>query len=181
MGVVECISPPMCGSHWWIIHTQVHWWISYIRTVNYVFGTTFQISSNASDIRNLFPTCVKETWVPSWIDAILIWYHYIVICTLVTIFNWWLSSKDMKLQVLIKEVLIIFHLLTFRILLLCSLASGHRALFLVQETTQELLYIYIYLHIYVYIYIYIVEHKVSSITSEPTQSSSRRVSSLRTH
>ena len=120
-----------------------------------------------------------------WIEVILIWYHYIVICTLVTIFNGWLSSKDMKLQVLIKEVLIVFHLLTFRILLLCSLASGHRALFLVQETTQELLYIYIYLHIYVYmyiyiyIYIYIVEHKVSSITSEPTQSSSRRVSSLK--
>ena len=54
MDVVECISPPMCGSHWWIIHTQVHWWISNIRAVRYVCGTPFQISGNASDIGNLF-------------------------------------------------------------------------------------------------------------------------------
>ena len=78
-------------------------------------------------------TCVTGTWVTSWIDVIVIWYHYIVICTLVTIFNWWLSSKDMKLRVLIKEVLVVFHWLTFRIILLCSLVSGYRALFLVQE------------------------------------------------
>ena len=63
-------------------------------------------------------TCVTGTWVTSWIDVILIWYHYIVICTLVTIFNWWLSSKDMKLRVLIKEVLVVFHWLTFRIICL---------------------------------------------------------------
>ena len=68
-------------------------------------------------------------------DVILIWYHYIVICTLVTIFNWWLSNKNMKLRVLIKEVLVVFYWLAFRIILLCSLASGHWALFLVQETT----------------------------------------------
>ena len=92
----------------------------------------------------LCPTCVTETWVPFWIDVILIWYHYIVICTLVTIFNLWLSSKDMKLQVLIKEVLAVFHWLTFPIILLCSLANGHRALFLVQETTQELLYLLLF-------------------------------------
>ena len=36
-----------------------------------------------------------------------------------------------------------------------------------------------YIYIHVYIYIYIVEHKVCSVTSEPTQSSSRRVSSLK--
>ena len=54
MGVVECISPPMYGSHQWIIHTQVHWWISYIGAVHYACGTTFQISGNASDIRNIF-------------------------------------------------------------------------------------------------------------------------------
>ena len=53
MGVVECISPPMCGSHQWIIHAQVHWWISHIGAVDYVYGTPFQISGNASDIRNL--------------------------------------------------------------------------------------------------------------------------------
>ena len=58
----------------------------------------------------LCPTCVTGTWI----DVILIWYHYIVICTLVTIFNWWFSSKDMKLQVLIKEVFVVFHWLTFR-------------------------------------------------------------------
>ena len=76
----------------------------------------------------LCPTCVMGTWVPSWIDVILIWYHYIVICKLVTISNWWLSSKDMKLWVLIKEVLLVFHWLTFCI-------------------------IYIYMYIYIYIYI----------------------------
>ena len=64
----------------------------------------------------LCPTCVMGTWVTSWIDVILIWYHYIVICTLVTIFNWWLSSKEMKLRVLIKEVLGVFHWIRFRII-----------------------------------------------------------------
>ena len=77
-----------------------------------------------------------------------IWYHYYVICTLVIIFNWWLSSKDMKFQVLIKEVLVVFRWLTCRIILLCSLARGHRPLLLVQETPQELLYICIYIYIY---------------------------------
>ena len=56
----------------------------------------------------LCSACVTGTWVTSWIDVILIWYHYVVICTLVTIFNWWLSSKDMKLRVLIKEVLVVY-------------------------------------------------------------------------
>ena len=170
MGVVECISPPMCGSHWWVIHTRIYWWIWYIRAVHYVCGTPFQISGNASDIRNLLmclgfavlqktfngwtplhvfagwlcPTCATGTWVISWIDVILIWYQYIVICTLVAIFNWWLSSKDMKLRVLIKEVLVVFYWLTFRIIWLCSLATGHRALFLVQETIQELLYLLLF-------------------------------------
>ena len=55
----------------------------------------------------------KYIWVPFWSDVILIWYHYTVICTFVTIFNWWLSSKDMKLRVLIKETLVVFHWLTF--------------------------------------------------------------------
>ena len=95
-------------------------------------------------VRWLCPTCVMGTWVSSWIDVILIWYHYIVICMLVTIFNWWLSSKDMKLRVLTKEVLVVFHWLTFHIMLLCSLASGHRALFLVQATTQELLHLLLF-------------------------------------
>ena len=96
----------------------------------------------------LCPTCVSGTWETSWIDVILSWYHwyhwYHVICTLVTIFNWWLCSKDVKLRVLIKEVLVVFHWLTFRIILLCSFASGHRALFLVQETIQDLLYLLLF-------------------------------------
>ena len=54
MGVVECISPPVCGSHWWVTHTRIHWWISYIRAVHYVCGTPFQTSGNTSGIRNLF-------------------------------------------------------------------------------------------------------------------------------
>ena len=66
----------------------------------------------------LCPTCVTGTWVTSWIDLILIWYHYIVICTFVIIFNWELSIKDIKLRVLIKEVHIVFHWLTFRIIYL---------------------------------------------------------------
>ena len=73
--------------------------------------------------------CVTGTWLPSSSDVILISHHYVVICTLVKIFNWWLSSKDMKHWVLIKELLSVFHWLTSRIILLCSLASGHRALF----------------------------------------------------
>ena len=123
MRVVECISPPMCGSHRWIIHTRVHWWISYIKAIHYVCGVPFQISGNASDIRNLFMrlglAVLQRDLGASWIDVIFIWYHYIVICTFVTIFNWWLSSKDMKLRVLIKEVLVVFHWLTFRIKYKC--------------------------------------------------------------
>ena len=72
------------------------------------------------------------------------------------IFDWWLSSKDMKLRVLIKEGLVVFHWLTFHIILLCSLASGHRALFLVEETTQELLYIYIYIYMYIVFFYFFV-------------------------
>ena len=60
--------------------------------------------------------CVTGSWVPYWTAIILIWYHYIVICTLVTIFNWWLSSKDMKLRVLLEEALVVFHWLEFRII-----------------------------------------------------------------
>ena len=71
-------------------------------------------------------TCVTGTWVPSWIDVILTWYHYIVICTLVTIFNWWLSSKDMKLRVLIKEVLVVFYWLTFRIIYIYTQSKSPR-------------------------------------------------------
>ena len=32
--------------------------------------------------------CGTETCVPSWSDVILIWYHFIVICTLLSILNW---------------------------------------------------------------------------------------------
>ena len=93
------------------------------------------------------------------LGALLDWRHSYLI-PLVTISNWWLSSKDMKLRVLIKEVLVVFHWLTFRIILLCSLASGHRALFLLQETTQEL---YIYIYIYIYICVIHIIHKYINI------------------
>ena len=76
--------------------------------------------------RDGFVLCVG-IWVPSWSDAIPICYHYIVICILVTIFNWWLSGKEIKLWVLMKEALVVFQWLTFRLILLCWLASGHRA------------------------------------------------------
>ena len=72
----------------------------------------------------LCPTCVARTWVISWIDVILIWYHYIVICMLVTIFNWWLFSKDMKHPVLIKEVLLVFHWLCFALYCSVLLRAG---------------------------------------------------------
>ena len=72
--------------------------------------------------------CVTGSWVSLWSDFILTWYNYVVICTLVTIFNWWLSSKDMKLRVKkIKETLVAFHWPMLRIILLCSLESGHPA------------------------------------------------------
>ena len=38
---------------------------------------------------------------------------------------------------------------------------------------------YIYIYIYIYILYILVEHKVGSVTSEPTQSSGRRVLSLK--
>ena len=47
---------------------------------------------------------------------------------------------------------------TFCNILLCSLASGHRALFLIQETTQELLlllYIYIYIYIFTFLFTFL--------------------------
>ena len=53
------------------------------------------------------------------LGAFLDWRHSYLIplyCMLVTIFNWWLFSKDMKRRVLIKEVLVLFHWLTFRII-----------------------------------------------------------------
>ena len=95
--IIECVSPPMCGSHWWVIHTRIYWWISYFRAVHYVCDTSFQISGNASDIQNLFmslgldvlqkpfngwlplnvfaewlySTCVTGTWVSSWVTSFL--------------------------------------------------------------------------------------------------------------
>ena len=147
-----------------------YWWISYIRAVHYVCGTPFQISGNVSDIRNFFtrlglavlqkhsmmtagwfplhvfarwlcPMCVMGTWISSWDDVILIWYHYVVICTLVTILNWWFSSKDLKLQVMIKEALVVIHRLTVRIILLCSLSSGDGALFWYNRQLKNYYYI----------------------------------------
>ena len=89
------------------------WWISNIRTVCHVCGDPFQISGNVFGIQDLFMrlgSCSAKTsnkwlrsnvyseclhlisltgtWMPFWDDVILIWYHYILICTLVTIFNW---------------------------------------------------------------------------------------------
>ena len=82
--------------------------------------------------------CVMGTWVPSWGDVILIWYHYIVICAFVTIFNWQLSIKGMKLWILIKEALIVIYWLTLCIILLCSLASWHQALLLEKRLHKAL-------------------------------------------
>ena len=45
------------------------------------------------------------------------------------------------------------------------------------ENNPSVIYIYIYITEGLYIYIYI--YKVCSVTSEPTQSSSRRISSLK--
>ena len=93
--------------------------------------------------RWLCPTCVRGTSVTSWIDVILIWYHYIVICTLVTIFNWWLSSKEMKLRVLIKEVLIVFYWLTLRII--CRYIY---VIYMFIYVSISIFYIYYYIYIY---------------------------------
>ena len=74
----------------------------------------------------LCPMCVTGTWVSSWSSVIIIWYHYIVICMLATIFNWWLSSKSMKLRVSIKEPLVVFqsHVLHYTALFTCGRASN---------------------------------------------------------
>ena len=151
MGVVECISPPMCGSQRWIIHTQVQWWISYIGAVHYVCRAPFQISGNASDIWNLFMCLglavlqkyltddyrdgfVLRVWrrpgcppgLTSFLfDIIILLICTFTICTL-AIFNSWLSSKDMKLRVLIKEVLVVFYGLTFRIIYIYTQSKSPR-------------------------------------------------------
>ena len=109
--------------------------------------------------------CHTWTWMSSWSDVILIWYHYIVTCTLLIIFNWWLSSKDMKLRVLIKEALVVFHWLMSHIILLYSLASGHRALFWYKRQLNYYYYYYYnnnnnnyyyYYYYYYYVYIYYI-------------------------
>ena len=98
---------------------------------------TFEISCSAKMFNEWLPWNIWVEWPrlmhdgdlgAPWNDVILIWCYYISICTLVTIFNWWLFSKDIKLRVLIKEALAVFHWITFQIILLCSLANGHRAL-----------------------------------------------------
>ena len=107
------------------------WWIWYIRALHHVCGASFLISGNVYGIQDLFMhlglavlrkhltgdyrQMFTGVWLPLWSDVILIWYHYIVTGMLVTIFNWWMSSKDMKLRILIKEALVVFHWLTFRV------------------------------------------------------------------
>ena len=106
----------------------------------------------------LCPMCVTGTWVPSWSDVIIIRYHYIVICTLVTVFNWWLSSKDIKLRV-------VFHWFTFRIMLLLFWNLRQKVGF---ESFVISIWIYMYIYIcfiyicidiYIYIYIYVCIYK----------------------
>ena len=89
----------------------------------------------------LCPTCVTGTWVTSWMDVILIWYHHIVICTLVTIFNWWLSSKDMKLQVSIKQDSLT-HVSRYTALFTCERASS--PVFGRRDNSRIIIYIYIH-------------------------------------
>ena len=81
----------------------------------------------------------------------LIRYHYIVICTLVTMFNWWLSCKDIKLRVFIKEELVVFHWLTFSIIY----AHKYYTSYIYMQLYIYIIYkciIYIYIYIYMYIY-----------------------------
>ena len=83
----------------------------------------------------------------------LIRYHYIVICTLVTMFNWWLSCKGIKLRVFIKEELVVFHWLTFSIIY----AHKYYTLYIYMQLYIYILYIYVlYIFIYIYIYVYIL-------------------------
>ena len=91
----------------------------------------------------------------------LIRYHYIVICTLVTMFNWWLSCKDIKLRVFIKEELVVFHWLTFSIIY----AHKYYTLYIYMQLYIYIIYIciiYIYLYIYIYMYIYYINCTVIS-------------------
>ena len=99
-------------------------------------------------------TWVIKTWVPFWSNLIVIWYHYAVIFTLVTISNWWLSSIDMKLRLLIKEAFVVFQWLMFRIILICLLSNVHRALFWYNRQLENNYTYLAYFYIYIYIYIY---------------------------
>ena len=133
----------------WVRRTD--WWISYIRAIHHVCRAHFLISGSVSSIHNLFMhlrlTVLRKHLTGDYrqmftqngfvlyawrsLSAPLEWCHSNLIalyCNLYVsnIFNWWLSSKDMKLQVLIKEALVVFHWLTFRIM-----------------------YIYIYIYIYI--------------------------------
>ena len=155
----------------------IDWWISYIRAVYNVCGAPFQISGNVSGIRpfhtfrincpvktfnrwlpsNVFAgwspfICVAGTWLSPWSDIILVWYHYIVLCALVTIFNWWLSSKDMNLRVLIKEALVVFHWPVSYYTVLFTW-SRYRVIFDGRDNWKSIIYIYICIYIYIYIYI----------------------------
>ena len=89
----------------------------------------------------------------------LIRYHYIVICTLVTMFNWWLSCKDIKLRVFIKEELVVFHWLTFSIIY----AHKYYTSYIYMQLYIYILYINVlYIFIYIYMYIYYINCTVIS-------------------
>lgn len=122
-----------CIALFYFIEVDYHLTVDYLLT--YRFNRWLLLKNCRRWLRLM---CVKGTWIPSWSDIILIWYHYILMCTLKTIFNWWLSNKDMKLQVLIKETLVAFQWPTFCIILLRLLGIEH--FFLAQETNEVLLY-----------------------------------------
>ena len=159
----------------WVCMTG--WWVLCIRNVYHVSVAPFQISGNVFGIQGLFMhqglavlrkhltghyrqiiggmtlscTCYEDLGTP------LEWRH----SNLISLYRYFtfrndLSSKDTQLRVLIKEALAIFHWLTFRIALLCSLFWYKRQVKNHSTKVYEQMYTFIwYIYIYTYIYIYI--------------------------
>ena len=78
---------------------------------------TFEISCSAKMFNKWLPWNIWVEWLRLMHDgdlgALLEWRHsnlmLLYFNLYVTIFNWWLFSKDIKLRVLIKKPLAVFH------------------------------------------------------------------------
>ena len=98
------------------------WLISYIRAIFHIFGTPFsdiwQYLWYPGTFHAFRIGCSAKTfnrWLQSnfcavWLSNLIPLYCNLYNSNMVTIFNRWLCSKDMKPQTLAKEALVVFHL-----------------------------------------------------------------------